>query len=697
MKNFIKTIALFMLLLLCFLVTSCNSDNDRTVSLYELAVMGGYEGTETEWKELLSSGNKTIYQFAVEGGYEGTEAEWNTLVNSGNKTLYQLAVAGGFLGSEAEWDSLISNVNKTLYELAVEAGYKGTEAQFETLINNSGDPSDDKDAEMLADLLKTKHKLKVDENGEFTVLILSDTHIGMSGQTGLSAEESQRIRELIDEEQPDLVLFDGDVTHDLNTVAQLRGALESLVGYIESKQIPWAHVYGNHDRDTDGLSREVQQQVYESFEYCVSEAGPADISGVGNYVLPVYSYDEKSIVYNIWALDSHGYLYDNMSQGIKDPTVIEHNGSYFRKYEYIKFDQIEWYLKASRMLEEYNGARIPAMMAFHIPLQESMFAWELRNNSDVVTEWTGELREAGVAASAMNSGMFSAVVYRGDVELIVNGHEHENDFMVKYKGVMLCYSATPSRQGYCDEDMLGGRVIKFKQGADKDITTYMTYDKEKEKTFSDVAKVDFESQTKITLKQENASQPPIEDFEVVRVSGKGVNGSSALSIKLLRDSKNSSAGGWSTGRIYVDLPQLSYVGSNQYLRVWIDMTDVTTNLDFRKAAFGFIDTKGNFYNADEKDQVTRFYALREGDTEWREMSTGTDGCFGLDQNSSMSGFKGWLAFPLENIVTEDGATAPADAIIEKIYIYHNIKDRTMLNQPFYIDDIEFVVDYKKFN
>ena len=125
------------------------------------------------------------------------------------------------------------------------------------------------------------------------------------------------------------------------------------------------------------------------------------------------------------------------------------------------------------------------------------------------------------------------------------------------------------------------------------------------------------------------------------------------------------------------------------------MTDVTAKLDFRKAAFGFIDTNGNFYNADNLGEVTTFYALAEGDTEWQEMSTGTDGCFGMDQNSPMAGFKGWLAFPLENIITEDTEqAAPADAVIKTFYIYHNIKDRTMLNQPFYIDDIELVVDYR---
>ena len=237
--------------------------NGDKKTLYELAVEGGYKGTEVEWEKLINSGNKTLFELAVEAGYKGTEAEWNALLNNAGKTLYELAVEAGYKGNETDFEALIRGEKKTLYELAVEGGYKGTEEDFEKLLSGSVEQPNDKDEEMLADLLTTKHKLKVDENGEFTVLVLSDTHIGMSGQTGLSAEEKQLIKELVDKEKPDLVIFDGDVTHDLNTVAQLRTAVSSLVEYIESKQIPWAHVYGNHDRDTDGLSREVQQEVYE--------------------------------------------------------------------------------------------------------------------------------------------------------------------------------------------------------------------------------------------------------------------------------------------------------------------------------------------------------------------------------------------------------------------------------------------------
>jgi hypothetical protein len=335
------------------------------------------------------------------------------------------------------------------------------------------------------------------------------------------------------------------------------------------------------------------------------------------------------------------------------------------------------------------------MMAFHIPLQESLFAWELRNTS-AVTEWTGEMRENGVGASAINSGMFSAVVSRGDVELIVNGHEHKNDFMVNYQGVMLCYAATPSKQGYYAEDMLGGRVINFKQDEVKDITTYMTYDGPKNTEYSEIAKIDFEGDTAIeVLDTGNILYPDVDEWEVVTVAGKGANGSTALSIKLLEATKNNPAGGWSRGLLQFDLPAPSIIGERKYLRVWLDMTDNTVNLDFRKAAFGFYDEYGKLYFADNLEAASTFYALAEGATEWTSMTTGADGCFGNGQTSSMVGFKGWLAFPLESIVTKtEKAAASADTAISSFYFYHNIETREMVNAPFYIDDIELVVDYK---
>ena len=137
MKTVIRTIVLLAALLLCFSAISCNTNDDKNSdkTLYELAVEGGYKGTEAEWGALLNNADKTVYELAVDGGFKGTEAEWNALLNNAGKTLYELATEAGYEGSAAEWEALINNAGKTLYELAVEAGYKGSEADFEALIN----------------------------------------------------------------------------------------------------------------------------------------------------------------------------------------------------------------------------------------------------------------------------------------------------------------------------------------------------------------------------------------------------------------------------------------------------------------------------------------------------------------------------------------------------------------------------------
>ena len=89
-------------------------------------------------------------------------------------------------------------------------------------------------------------------------------------------------------------------------------------------------------------------------------------------------------------------------------------------------------------------------------------------------EYTGVQHENG-GFSATNSGLFAAVLQRGDVKAIVNGHDHVNDYMVKYNGVMLCYSSTVSPMAYSRNDILGARVFTFSQDEYEPIDTYMSY------------------------------------------------------------------------------------------------------------------------------------------------------------------------------------------------------------------------------
>ena len=322
----------------------------------------------------------------------------------------------------------------------------------------------DEDELLLEDLLELKRDMRADEEGNFKVLILSDIQ-GADDEIDIPEEVLSNIRTVVSREQPDLVIFNGDNCHGISREDDLREYLTNMTRYLEQNKIPWAHVYGNHD-DEGGISKERQSEIYAEFDYCVSEVG--SVSGVGNFVIPVYSYDGSKILYNVWCLDSGAY-----SKLPDKANITLANGMYFKgAYDCIKFDQIEWYMRASKLLEEYNGAPIPAIMAFHIPLQETGYAWMIKDSANL--EYTGVQHENG-GFSATNSGLFAAVLQRGDVKAIVNGHDHVNDYMVKYNGVMLCYSSTVSPMAYSRDDILGARVFTFSQDEYEPIDTYMSY------------------------------------------------------------------------------------------------------------------------------------------------------------------------------------------------------------------------------
>ena len=138
-------------------------------------------------------------------------------------------------------------------------------------------------------------------------------------------------------------------------------------------------------------------------------------------------------------------------------------------YAHLKTDQVLWYYQSSILMEKENGRKIPGLMAFHIPIHEAYNAWVNREG----IRWTGEKNE-DICAAELNSGLFTAILDRGDIKAMVFGHDHVNDFMLDYCGVKLCYCSTVSPLAYWDEEMSGARVfIAHEDGSE--LETYMTY------------------------------------------------------------------------------------------------------------------------------------------------------------------------------------------------------------------------------
>ena len=336
--------------------------------------------------------------------------------------------------------------------------------------SNTAEPSvmdDPEKAAKIKELLNIKHELRCDENGDFKVLVLSDVQFNNSA---LNEETKNAIKTVVDREDPDLIIFNGDNSFSIQSAEDLKVYIGNMVGYIEERKIPWAHVFGNHDYEMNRcpLNKEAQQKVYESFDYCISKSGDEALFGVGNYVLPVLEHEGDKIAFNVWCLDSGDYG----EGGLHNPNITVYGNQFSGAYEPMEQNQIDWYLESSELLEQYNGSKISGMMTFHIPLQESFYAWNLKDKLGL--EWTGEKRD-NVSANSVNCGLFEAAKTRGDILAIVNSHDHRNDFMVKYQGIRLCYTACIGTYEYHADDMLGGRVLNFNSNKPDDVETYMSY------------------------------------------------------------------------------------------------------------------------------------------------------------------------------------------------------------------------------
>ena len=289
---------------------------------------------------------------------------------------------------------------------------------------------------------QSKLPLRFDENGRFRILIISDMH--HAPDTGLKVIDD--IERLIRFSKPDFVLMGGDNTTGKSEKSQFELLLSQIAAPMETRGIPWAHVFGNHDI-SKGLSKAYQQSVYETYQYCVSKAGPRKLTGVGNWFLPVMNAHDE-VRFGIWGLDS---LQDFKTQdrpvpGLDNPyweLLMPANINGGSDSDFVHLDQIEWYIKSSRAVEKQCGHKVPSIMMLHIPLPE--FNAIVRNPGR--TGFTGEYNEK-VSCSELNSGLFAALLQRGDVKAVFAGHDHINTFEGTYCGIRLGYAGSVGDHGY---------------------------------------------------------------------------------------------------------------------------------------------------------------------------------------------------------------------------------------------------------
>jgi hypothetical protein len=256
-------------------------------------------------------------------------------------------------------------------------------------------------------------KLHFRADGTFKIVQFSDTQDGAN----TDPRTITAMNDILDAEKPDFVVITGDCvdTGKCQTQVDLRKAIANIAQPMESRGIPWAVTFGNHDHDNLAalkLSENEMLALYRHYPHNVNKKEPRGISGAGNANLLIDSSTAQSPVFGIWLLDSEAYA----------PKEI-------RGYDWIHFNQVRWYYETSTALEKRLGAKLPALMFFHIGLCEFKEAL-------AAGKFTGEMNE-GVGSSRINSGLFAAVLERGDVKGIFVGHDHIDAGVADYYGVKL--------------------------------------------------------------------------------------------------------------------------------------------------------------------------------------------------------------------------------------------------------------------
>lgn len=291
------------------------------------------------------------------------------------------------------------------------------------------------------------------------VIGFTDSHFDAKKEKG-NTTFSCMVRNIV-AEQPDLVVFVGDtISAGFNRlrVRQLCKTMEKLGVY-------WACVLGNHEGDNPwSMSRAGMLKTFASYDHCLVDdsdkytSSGEKVWGHGNYVINLA--DSKGNIYqSLYFLDGGS----NMS----DEDMVRYDAEFDDKvhndYDYLKESQMQWYSETVADIERINKAPVYSTVFDHIPLIEYREAYEeitgeteactltpdcyLQPNANGTCLIMGQRRET-ICYSGHNSGFFDVMEKLGSTKLFVCGHDHINDFAIKYKGITLAYNVPSGYSSY---------------------------------------------------------------------------------------------------------------------------------------------------------------------------------------------------------------------------------------------------------
>jgi hypothetical protein len=246
------------------------------------------------------------------------------------------------------------------------------------------------------------------------------------------------------------VVFTGD---NVVTKNQPFDRWRRLLAPVTSREIAWAAVLGNHDREWTGKSGLEIMTFLQSLPYSLAGPGEGVLGGGGNYILTVGS-----------AGNTAGAKGKNAGVGSKTKIALYlmDSGDYADKrlcdgYAWFAAPQVDWFRHRSRELASANGGQaLPALAFFHIPFQE--FRHDIREEKMI------GVAQEDICHAKVNAGMFAAMLESRAIMGAFVGHDHDNDYALGHLGICLAYGRKTGSFSYHHLPEGGARVIELREG-----------------------------------------------------------------------------------------------------------------------------------------------------------------------------------------------------------------------------------------
>ncbi len=255
-------------------------------------------------------------------------------------------------------------------------------------------------------------------HNKFNILQLTDIHWNINTPGGRCKKYLQKV---IDEtkrklsetgEKIDLI----EITGDSFMLSNSRYVKE-FISFFESLDIPYATIWGNHDRQGKYNPNWLSDQFRKAKNSIYIEPDNDDLYGRSNFVINLTEdgTDSSATKWQIANLDSGASYSDNVTQ-------------FFKTYDYIREEQTDWWKKE----HDRVGSSVPVVAYYHIPQQENILTWEQVQNG--ATNYNNYFKLEDFAESEVPSNFFE-VAKANNLKGCFMGHAHANDWTVEIDGV----------------------------------------------------------------------------------------------------------------------------------------------------------------------------------------------------------------------------------------------------------------------